>query len=286
EITPLVGYQVKPERYVEIGDHEVFGFSVSRNSDNFLFNQLEVGLLQSSDVTYADSSLDTKMTQIFLNGLKDYKMNDNFKLYQFLGLGYERLSNEQFNNKSNPFVNYGVGVAYAFANDLSLKVDAKHQLKFGGDSSIVYTVGVSIPLAEKEKTLTVNAPLVEKEKILTINVPSVNVPSELVMLLEYKKDNIKNTDMLKLDEYVTYLNKVPTAIIVLESHTDSVGSEKYNFHLSARRAERAKEQVISMGIDENRIKIIGYGEYKPMFANDTEENRAKNRRVTVRIENK
>ncbi|MGK0256299.1 MAG: OOP family OmpA-OmpF porin, partial [Arcobacteraceae bacterium] len=143
EITPLVGYQVKPERYVEIGDHEVFGFSVSRNLDNSPINKLKVGLLQSASLKYVNSTMDTKITQIFLNGLKDYKMNDKFKLYALAGLGYERISNEQFNNESSSFVSYGVGVAYAFANDLSLKVDAKHQLKFGGDSSIVYTVGVS-----------------------------------------------------------------------------------------------------------------------------------------------
>ena len=151
EITPMIGY-VDTKQHVDIKDHAVFGVGVSRNLDDSIFSQLELGLLQSGNADYEDSSRDTKITQIFLNGVKDYKMNENIKLYALAGLGYERISDEEFNNESDPFFNYGVGAAYTFANDLSLKFDVRHLLKFDGDKNLLYTFGLAIPFGIKAES--------------------------------------------------------------------------------------------------------------------------------------
>lgn len=281
EITPLLGYDVNPKEIVEIGDHEVFGFSVSKNSDNLLFSKLEVGLLQSKNLNYDDTTMSTKITQIFFNGVKDYNMNDNFKLFALGGLGYERISNEYLNNKSKPFVNYGAGVEYTFANNFSLRIDGKHQFKIDADSSLIYTIGLSIPFTVEDKPLIVNVPAKTKDKPLI-----VNVPSNLLVLFEYNDDKIKYTDISKLEKYVSYLNKVSTATILVEGHTSSIRRPKYNLDLSQRRADSVKEQLISMGIAESRIKTINYGETKPIVENNIEENRKQNRRAVISIENK
>jgi OmpA-OmpF porin, OOP family len=276
EIKPMFGYDVNPKETVEIGDHYVFGLSVSSNVDNLAFSQLEVGLLQSKNIDYFYTTMKTKITQIFFNGVKDYNINSNLKLYGLMGVGYEKLSNEQLNNKSKPFVNYGLGVAYTFANNFSLKIDGKHQFKTNADNSLIYTIGVSIPFENKDKPLLEN-----KDKPLL-----VNVPSELIILFEYNDDNINYRDVVELEKYVAYLNKVVTASIIVEGHTSSIRKPEYNLKLSQRRANSVKSQLISRGISESRIKILPYGETKPVLDNTTEENRRKNRRVVVRIENK
>ncbi|MCD6557042.1 MAG: OmpA family protein, partial [Bacteroidales bacterium] len=65
---------------------------------------------------------------------------------------------------------------------------------------------------------------------------------------------------------------------------DDVGSGSYNFKLSKRRAASVKEFLFDKGIPKDKIVSKGYGESKPAFLPaDTEENRAKNRRVELKV---
>ena len=267
-ITPMLGYDVNHKKYVEIGDHEVFGLSVSSRLYDSHFNHLELNLLQSGKLNYVNSSANTTITQLFINGVKSYRKYNNVQLYALGGLGYEEISNGQFNNASNLFINYGARLAYTFANNLSLKLDARHQFKLDADSSLIYTIGVSIPLGEKD------TPLI------------VNTPAELVIIFDFNDDSIKNFDISRFEEYVSYLNKIKTATIIIEGHTDSIRKPTYNLDLSQRRADSVKKQLLFMGIKASKIKTINYGETKPISGNDTEENRKKNRRAVIRIENK
>lgn len=68
--------------------------------------------------------------------------------------------------------------------------------------------------------------------------------------------------------------------LVLEGHTDSRGSDQYNQNLSDRRAAAVKAKLIEMyGIAPNRVSTVGYGESRPIADNNTDEGRARNRRV-------
>ena len=68
--------------------------------------------------------------------------------------------------------------------------------------------------------------------------------------------------------------------LVLEGHTDAIGSDAYNQDLSARRAAAVKERIVQdYGIDPGRISTVGYGESRPIADNSTDEGRARNRRV-------
>jgi OmpA-OmpF porin, OOP family len=71
--------------------------------------------------------------------------------------------------------------------------------------------------------------------------------------------------------------------IELSAHTDSFGSDDYNFKLSDNRARSCMEYLLSKGIAPNRVTSQGYGETKPVAANDTPENRQLNRRVEFKI---
>jgi OOP family OmpA-OmpF porin len=68
--------------------------------------------------------------------------------------------------------------------------------------------------------------------------------------------------------------------LVLEGHTDSRGSDAYNIDLSSRRAAAVKQKLAAdYGIDADRISSVGYGESRPIASNQTDEGRARNRRV-------
>jgi OOP family OmpA-OmpF porin len=66
-------------------------------------------------------------------------------------------------------------------------------------------------------------------------------------------------------------------------HTDSLGSEDYNQQLSVQRADRVAEQLILAGFDERSIAHIGVGESQPAADNGTQQGRADNRRVEIRV---
>ena len=66
-------------------------------------------------------------------------------------------------------------------------------------------------------------------------------------------------------------------------HTDSKGSESYNQGLSERRAQAVTALLVAAGVDASIIDTSGMGETQPVASNDTEEGRARNRRVEVHV---
>ena len=86
-----------------------------------------------------------------------------------------------------------------------------------------------------------------------------------------------------LDQLVDFMSHNSTLKIEIAGHTDSDGSEEFNQSLSEGRAQSAVNYIIEKGIDESRLVAKGYGESEPMVENDTEENKAKNRRVELKV---
>jgi outer membrane protein OmpA-like peptidoglycan-associated protein len=79
------------------------------------------------------------------------------------------------------------------------------------------------------------------------------------------------------------INRDEDTILMIVGHTDSVGDENYNLGLSERRAQSAANYMISQGLSQNRVQIIGKGEAEPIADNSTETGRQENRRVEVAI---
>ncbi len=86
-----------------------------------------------------------------------------------------------------------------------------------------------------------------------------------------------------LDEVAASLQKYPESLVDVMGHTDSTGSDSYNLDLSRRRAEAVANHLVSRGVSRARLATIGYGEQYPRADNTTEQGRALNRRVEIRI---
>lgn len=71
--------------------------------------------------------------------------------------------------------------------------------------------------------------------------------------------------------------------LLIEGHTDDVGNDEANYTLSEDRARSVMAWLIANGVDRNRLAAKGYGETKPLGPNDSDESRAKNRRVEFTI---
>lgn len=89
--------------------------------------------------------------------------------------------------------------------------------------------------------------------------------------------------MPKIDELATTLKNNPGQNVVIEGHTDNVGSPEYNQALAMKRAERVRDALVSRGIDPNRIAVRSVGEENPVATNDTGLGRWENRSAQVMV---
>ena len=88
-----------------------------------------------------------------------------------------------------------------------------------------------------------------------------------------------------LDNLYDIVNRCPDLAIEIGGHTDADGSDVTNQRLSERRAGAVGAYLASKGIAQTRMRVVGYGEAQPRFANDTPENKARNRRIEFSVLN-
>lgn len=103
---------------------------------------------------------------------------------------------------------------------------------------------------------------------------------------EFDSDKLTANSTGILDNVVGGLKGQTGLQIEVAGHTDAKGSDAYNLALSKRRAASVKNYLISRGIAAGQLDSRGYGEKQPVATNETDEGRAQNRRVELRIQDK
>lgn len=93
------------------------------------------------------------------------------------------------------------------------------------------------------------------------------------------KYDISANSKLALDKLVKIFAEYPETNILIEGHTDDVGTDSYNMGLSQRRANAVGDYLKAAGVDAKRLQIKWYGESQPKMENTSDANRAANRRV-------
>jgi len=151
------------------------------------------------------------------------------------------------------------------------------------DADIVHLINIDVQSQISEERLNdlqfeVNKTLNEGKTLVLKN-------------LEFYFDRTKVLEKSRPDiELVfSYLNTHANQRVMIEGHTDSKGSDNYNLYLSKARADKIKEILNVMGIENTRLVPNGFGESRPLVPNsnpdgtDNPENRQRNRRVEFKI---
>ncbi len=99
------------------------------------------------------------------------------------------------------------------------------------------------------------------------------------IFFDTNSDVLKKESFAELNQLIELLNKNPQRKIEVGGHTDDVGDDASNLSLSQRRAEAVKNYLVKNGVAESRVQAKGYGETQPQVPNDSDINRAKNRRT-------
>jgi OOP family OmpA-OmpF porin len=103
------------------------------------------------------------------------------------------------------------------------------------------------------------------------------------VFFDFDKWDLRKESFVELDRVVKLLAENPAIEIELAAHTDSKGSDDYNYKLSDNRARSVMNYLISKGIAASRLRSQGYGETKPLASNETDDGRQLNRRVEFTI---
>ena len=95
---------------------------------------------------------------------------------------------------------------------------------------------------------------------------------------EYDKSSIRSSEQGKLEKVADYLKSNPTHVVRVEGNCDERGTEEYNRSLGERRALAAREYLVRLGIEPNRVVTISYGQDHPIEPLHNEAAWSKNRR--------
>lgn len=136
--------------------------------------------------------------------------------------------------------------------------------------------------APSQPVVEEKAPVVEKEEVVEepeVIKPVTETPSEDILsygldelnrmgylkhvYFDYDKFDIKDEYKAVLEENARFLKNNPTIKIRIEGHCDERGTREYNLALGEKRASAAKQYLISLGIEEDRIDTISFGKEKP-----------------------
>ena len=106
------------------------------------------------------------------------------------------------------------------------------------------------------------------------------------LLFDTGKSTLKTDSQEQIEKTVAILKAFPRVKIKIGGYTDNVGDATSNMRLSSDRANVVMDAIVAGGIDKSRLESEGYGDKNPVANNDTEEGKAKNRRIAISVREK
>ena len=157
---------------------------------------------------------------------------------------------------------------------ISLREGTKYGVDISGVRGYAFK-HVDIDL-DNDKTLKrLNIELKKLKKKVAIRLDNINFEFNSADLMESSYD--------ELNRLVQLMKENPEIKVEIRAHTDDIGSDKYNFNLSGKRARSVLQYLVYSGVPDVRLVSNGYGETIPLVPNTSDENRALNRRVEMEI---
>ena len=125
---------------------------------------------------------------------------------------------------------------------------------------------------------------VESADITNLDIESLNKKGYLNdAFFDYDQSDLREDARSTLATDAQWLKKHPSVQVLIEGHCDERGTAAYNLALGDRRANAAKEYLVSLGIDASRLRTISYGKERPFCTESSESCWQKNRRAHLVI---
>lgn len=109
------------------------------------------------------------------------------------------------------------------------------------------------------------------------------LPELVAVRFQPGQATVGNADVKALDGVVRWLKEHPGSVVVIEGHTDDLGTPSENMVIGEKRAASIMRYLVSKGLEPARVSIVSYGSDQPVCAEKTEACRAKNRRADLLV---
>lgn len=162
-----------------------------------------------------------------------------------------------------------------------------------GKYSVVLQEGEKYDLSITSKNRTFHSEVIDLENVKKYQIVNKDIKLKPLkantsfvlnnIFFGFDSANVKKDSELELERVVELMNTNPTMTVEISAHTDDKGSDAYNNRLSQARAEAVVTYLVQKGIVKERLVAKGYGKSQPSVPNDSDENRAKNRRVEFKV---
>jgi peptidoglycan-associated lipoprotein len=129
-------------------------------------------------------------------------------------------------------------------------------------------------MASKEESLEAQAAMEKEPEVLEGRTSAPLLP----IYFDFDKSNIREDQRARIVENATFLSENKAVRVRIEGNCDERGTNEYNMALGERRANSAKKYLVNLGIHEDRMHTISYGEEKPLLHGHDEYSWAQNRR--------
>ena len=159
------------------------------------------------------------------------------------------------------------------AADTALRIGQELALQVSAPGYLFYDTILNTGQTAQQATIRIRLMPIEKGMVLQLR----NIQ------FEYDSYELTESSNEALEALAQLMLINPTLRIELSAHTDDQGSDRYNDKLSTLRGQSVASWLIQRGIEGERIESVGYGKRKPLVSNDSEENRAINRRVEIKV---
>lgn len=242
---------------------------------------------------------------LFITAQKDYayftelttseKEHDRSLLYRFkfpddisLGENLTVTEGKVYNSKTGEPIDATLSLV-SLTNDSTL-YRFNSDGKTGAFTMIYPDKAISGLYVEKKgylpKIFNVERDNIKNVKDLKVELVPVAAGEEFVfenVFFEFDDYSLKPESISSLRRLVKFLAENPNVNILIVGHTDNVGSAGYNQTLSLQRAKSVQEYLIGQGFHQGRVLVDGKGDKEPMVKNDSPENQALNRRITIKV---
>jgi peptidoglycan-associated lipoprotein len=140
---------------------------------------------------------------------------------------------------------------------------------------------VSTPTVVTVEPVATPTPMLAPKDADSITGRSINELSGMLKpaFFDYDKADIRGDSRDVLATNATWLKKYSPVQFTIEGHADERGTAQYNLALGDRRANAAKDYLVSLGVDASRIKTVSYGKERPFATGHDEDSWQKNRRA-------
>jgi outer membrane protein OmpA-like peptidoglycan-associated protein len=156
-----------------------------------------------------------------------------------------------------------------------LKINMKYALTIDKDGYLFYTEFYNMPAIQRDQPIE-----------LFIDLEKIELGNSVVLkniFFDTDKSDIKDESKQELEKLIDFLSKNNSIRIEISGHTDNVGDSKHNMVLSENRAKSVCDFLTNNGIEKSRLTYKGFGDTQSIKQNNTDENRAKNRRTEFKI---